>query len=142
MEFLSESVKDTEEFAFNFAKTVNAPQTICLMGDLGAGKTAFTRGFARYFGVKNGVSSPTFTIMHNYKGTVNITHFDLYRINDPDELYDIGFYEYTSKDISIIEWADNFIECMPKDAIYLYITYTENENERIIRDYKNENIRD
>ena len=69
MEFISHNPEETEQFAYELASKVSAPKVICLTGDLGAGKTAFTRGFARYFGIEKGVSSPTFIIMHRYTGS-------------------------------------------------------------------------
>ena len=131
MEFISHSPAETEEFAFNLAKRISAPRVICLTGDLGAGKTAFTRGFARYFGIEKGVSSPTFIIMHRYVGIEVINHYDLYRISDFDELCDIGFEEQIERGISIIEWPDNFMEFLPEDKIVIKITRL-GENERLI----------
>ena len=131
MEFISHSPAETEEFAFNLAKRISAPRVICLTGDLGAGKTAFTRGFARYFGIEKGVSSPTFIIMHRYMGSEVINHYDLYRIGDFDELCDIGFEEQIESGISIIEWPDNFMEYLPEDKIVIKITRL-GENERLI----------
>ena len=131
MEVLSHSPEDTEQFAFNLAAKIKAPRVICLTGDLGAGKTAFTRGFARYFGIEKGVSSPTFIIMHRYMGSEAINHYDLYRIGDFDELLDIGFEEQIENGISIIEWPDNFMEYLPADKLVIKITRT-GENERLI----------
>ena len=131
MEFISRSPEETENFAFNLASKITAPQVICLTGDLGAGKTAFTRGFARYFGIEKGVSSPTFIIMHRYTGAEIINHYDLYRLNDYDELLDIGFEEQIESGISLIEWPDNFMEYLPDDKIVIKITRL-GENERQI----------
>ncbi len=131
LEFISHSPAETEEFAFNLAKRISAPRVICLTGDLGAGKTAFTRGFARYFGIEKGVSSPTFIIMHRYMGHEVINHYDLYRISDFDELCDIGFEEQIESGISIIEWPDNFMEFLPEDKIMIKITRL-GDNERLI----------
>lgn len=132
MKFLSHSPQETELFAQSIAKKVAPPAIICLIGDLGAGKTAFTRGFARFFGVESGVSSPTFTIMHQYNGTQTINHYDLYRINDYDELLDIGFDEQIESGINILEWPDAFMSCLPEDKICIRISRTgENENERL-----------
>lgn len=133
MKFLSKSPEETECFAYDFAKTVQEPAVICLTGDLGAGKTAFTRGFAKYFGIEKGVSSPTFIIMHRYSGSTFINHYDLYRIGDYDELVDIGFEEQIESGISIIEWPDAFMEYLPEDKIVIKITKTMgDENERLI----------
>ncbi len=131
MEFISHSVNETENFAYELAANITAPKIICLTGDLGAGKTAFTRGFARYFGIEKGVSSPTFIIMHRYEGSEVINHYDLYRLSDFDELLDIGFEEQIENGISIIEWPDNFMEYLPDDKIVVRITRL-GDNERKI----------
>lgn len=131
MEFISHSSEETEKLAFDIASKITPPQVICLTGDLGAGKTAFTRGFARYFGIEKGVSSPTFIIMHRYSGTEIINHYDLYRIGDFDELLDIGFEEQIESGISIIEWPDNFMQYLPENRIVIKITRL-GENERKI----------
>lgn len=133
MTYISHSPEETENFAFEFAKNIEAPAIICLTGDLGAGKTAFTRGFARYFGIDKGVSSPTFIIMHRYSGRVDINHYDLYRLNDYDELIDIGFEEQIENGISLIEWPDAFMDDIPGDKIIIRISRTGNDDdERII----------
>lgn len=133
MNFLSRSPEETENFAFQFAKNITPPRVICLTGDLGAGKTAFTRGFARFFGIEKGVSSPTFIIMHRYSGTVQINHYDLYRLNDYEELLDIGFEEQIENGISVIEWPDAFMDDLPDDKIIIKISRTGNDNdERLI----------
>ena len=132
MEFISHNVSETEQFAFELASKISSPRVICLTGDLGAGKTAFTRGFARYFGIEKGVSSPTFIIMHRYNGREVINHYDLYRIADFDELLDIGFEEQIESGISIIEWPDNFMEYLPEDKIVIRITRL-GDNERKIQ---------
>lgn len=133
MEFLSHSPEETEKFAYDFAKTVKSPCVICLTGDLGAGKTAFTRGFARFFGIEKGVSSPTFIIMHRYDGKEVINHYDLYRLNDYEELIDIGFEEQLESGISLIEWPDAFMEYLPEDKIIIKISRTlQGGDERLI----------
>ncbi|MBQ8002599.1 MAG: tRNA (adenosine(37)-N6)-threonylcarbamoyltransferase complex ATPase subunit type 1 TsaE [Clostridia bacterium] len=132
MKFISHSVEETEELAFKIAKNITPPQVICLIGNLGAGKTAFTRGFARYFGVNKGVASPTFTILMKYSGDVEINHYDLYRAEDYDELCDIGFEDQIDEGISLIEWPDKFLTLLPEDKIIIRINYTENEGEREI----------
>ncbi len=132
MEFISHSPEETEQFAYELAANVTAPQVICLTGDLGAGKTAFTRGFARYFGIDKGVSSPTFIIMHRYTGTEVINHYDLYRLNDYDELIDIGFEEQIESGISLIEWPDSFMEYLPENKIVIRITRLGDSDRRIV----------
>lgn len=132
MEFISHSPEETEQFAYELAAKVSAPQVICLTGDLGAGKTAFTRGFASYFGIEKGVSSPTFIIMHRYTGSEVINHYDLYRLSDYDELLDIGFEEQIESGISLIEWPDNFMEYLPENKIVIKITRLGDNDRRIV----------
>ncbi len=133
MKFLSHSAEETQQFARKIAEKISPPAVICLIGDLGAGKTAFTRGFARFFGIESGVSSPTFTIMHRYVGTCTVNHYDLYRINDYDELLDIGFDEQLNEDINILEWSDAFMDFLPEEKICIRISRTgNNENERLL----------
>lgn len=132
MRYISHSVQETEDFARKFAAGVTAPRVICLRGDLGAGKTAFVRGFARAFGIERGVSSPTFTLMHRYDGSLSLKHYDLYRLSDPEELLDIGFEEETESGISLIEWPDGFEELMPPDPVNITITRGDGDDQRII----------
>ncbi|MDK2800443.1 MAG: tRNA threonylcarbamoyladenosine biosynthesis protein TsaE [Clostridiales bacterium] len=121
---ISNSPEETEKIAYDIAKYLTAGDVVCLDGDLGAGKTAFTKGIAKAFEVEDYVTSPTFTIINEYNGKLPIYHFDVYRINDIDEMYEIGFEEYIDGDgISIIEWADNIKEILPSS--YLKITITK-----------------
>ena len=103
--------EDTLKAGFSFAKNLKPGDIVTLDGDLGAGKTVFTKGICEYFNVTDYVVSPTYTIVNEYKGDIDIFHFDIYRINDEEELYNIGFYEYLDNDgIKIIEWAKNVPE--------------------------------
>ncbi len=103
---------------------------ICLDGDLGAGKTAFAKGLIKSLGVEEHVTSPTFTIVNEYNGKWPIYHFDVYRINDIEEMYEIGFEEYVYGDgISIIEWADNIKEIIPSSHMKVEIKKDLNRGE-------------
>ena len=133
MIYNSNSPEETAKIACDFAKTLSAGDCICMYGNLGVGKTAFTRGFVRFFGVEKGVSSPTFIIMHRYTGREVINHYDLYRINDYDELIDIGFEEQIESGISLIEWPDAFMEYLPEDKTVIKISRTQGGgDERLI----------
>ena len=95
---------------------------IAMRGEMGVGKTAFTRGFASHFGI-SGVKSPTYTIVNEHRGAVNIFHFDMYRICDGDDLYSTGYDEYVESDgYCIAEWSENIDEFIPEGAIYVTIT--------------------
>ena len=95
---------------------------IAMRGEMGVGKTAFTRGFATHFGI-SGVKSPTYTIVNEYRGRVRIYHFDMYRISDADDLYSIGYDDYVESDgYCIAEWSENIETEIPADAIYVTIS--------------------
>lgn len=114
MEYISNSPEETERIAIAFAAELKAGDVITLDGDLGSGKTAFTQGLAKGLGVSDYVSSPTFTIINCYEGRVPIYHFDVYRIEDCDEMYEIGYDEYIGGDgITIIEWSEKIYDILP-----------------------------
>ena len=123
MLYKSNSKLETENIAKAFAKTLKVGDVVCINGDLGAGKTAFTAGIAKGIGVTDIVSSPTFTIVNCYNGDMPLYHFDVYRISDSDEMYDIGFDEYVAGDgITVIEWADIISDILPQDRYEIVIT--------------------
>ncbi len=115
---------------------------LCLYGDLGAGKTAFTSGLAQGLGVTDYVTSPTFTIVNEYEGRIPLFHFDVYRVYDPDELYEIGFEEYFSRGgVVCIEWADLIPSLLPANRMEIEIRKKsgigcENMREITIRRYE------
>lgn len=130
--FISKNENDTIEFAFNLAKQLQNGNIIVLSGDLGSGKTKFTQGILKYFGLENEISSPTFTIVNEYHHlNTNIYHFDVYRLSDSDEFYAIGGEEYFNNGICIIEWGEIIEDILPDD--YIKISFSkdeENENYR------------
>lgn len=127
------SDEETEQFGENLAESLSAGSVIALTGDLGAGKTAFTRGLARGLGYKGRVTSPTFTIVNEYLGgKYPLFHFDMYRLGSSDELYDIGFDDYLSQGgICAIEWANNVDDALPSGTINIKISRIS-DNERLI----------
>ena len=131
--FLSKSFTETENIAFKLALTLKGTEIIAMFGGLGAGKTAFTRGLARGLGIDDGVSSPTFALVHEYDGKFPIYHFDMYRINSFDDLYTTGFFDYMGNGVMVIEWSENIENALPDDCIRIYIKHiSENEREIII----------
>lgn len=131
---ITSSPEQTRAFGAKTAGLIKDGLVICLEGDLGAGKTLFTQGFCSALHMKEPVTSPTFNLMNVYEGDRRIYHFDLYRLENEDDLYEIGFYEYTDveNEIALIEWPDRFINCLPDDYLYLTISRTDKENEREI----------
>ena len=136
--YLSHSPEDTEAIGRLIGcalKKANVRRAfIALRGEMGVGKTAFTRGFADAFAVSS-VRSPTYTVVNEYKGdTISIFHFDLYRLEDEDDLYSIGFDDYLAREgLILCEWTEKIPEIVPNDAIAVSIRRTEtNECDREI----------
>ena len=134
-----ENIEDTKKFSNNLCKTLKNGDIICLIGDLGVGKTFISKQICDFFGVDNFVISPTFNILKSYitndKKIKTINHFDLYRIKNEDELYNIGFEDviYDKNAIAIIEWPEIAYNIIPKKHINIIIKYdNDNENGRLI----------
>jgi len=127
MEYKSYSCEETEKIAYEIAKDFSNGGIITLDGDLGAGKTAFVRGFVKGLGVCDNVVSPTFTIVNEYlHGDIPVFHFDVYRIGSVDEMYDIGWEDYLSRGgVVLVEWAVNVKELFENED-YTEITITKN----------------
>ena len=129
-----QSLKDTECFGKEFADSLKPGQVVALIGPLGAGKTTLTKAIAKGLGVTETLSSPTFTIVCEYEtGRLPLYHFDMYRVHDEDELFEMGFEEYFHKGgVCLIEWADLVMDLLPKDTIILKLNYGENDETRIV----------
>lgn len=123
MIYETNSEKETFELGKNLGEQAKAGQIFCLNGDLGVGKTVFTQGFAKGLGIEENVNSPTFTIIQVYEeGRIPLYHFDVYRIGDPEEMYEIGYEEYFfGEGVCLIEWSKLIEELMPEEAINIEI---------------------
>ena len=114
MEFESNSYEETQKFAEEFSKTLEAGDVLCMYGDLGVGKTAFVQGLAKGLGIDEPITSPTFTIVNEYSGRLPLYHFDVYRIGDVEEMEEIGYNEMVYGDgVCLIEWANLIEEILP-----------------------------
>lgn len=135
--FETHSPEETEALAARIAGGTKPGAIILLRGDLGAGKTAFTRGFARGLGIQDPVSSPTFTIVQEYPfgGKKMLYHMDLYRISNSDAALAFGIddFLFDKNAISLIEWPERAEDLYPADAINIEIEHTPEETRRIIR---------
>ncbi len=133
-EFITNSVSETEEIAEKLGRITPRNAVVAMFGDLGAGKTAFTRGFARGLGINCDVSSPTFALVNEYRGAeITLYHFDMYRISGWDDLYSTGYFDYLDMGgCLIIEWSENIEAVLPDDCIRVCITKTDNFTERKI----------
>lgn len=132
-EFLSGDEQKTKEFAKKLASRLVKGSFLAVYGDLGAGKTAFVKGLAEGLGVKEGIVSPTYTILRAYEsGTLPLYHFDVYRIADEDELYETGFDEYAAGDgVCVCEWADLIPGALPAPRYDIRIERTGETERRI-----------
>ena len=123
----SHSPEETEQFGRELAEQMlsdpTLPPFIALYGDLGVGKTAFVRGFTSKIAPEARVKSPTFALVHEYKGTVtSVFHFDMYRIDGEDDLYSIGFYDYLDRQgICLVEWSENIEFALPEEYLRVEI---------------------
>lgn len=130
--FTSHSESETMALAFNLASKLHIGDVVVLTGDLGSGKTKFVEGFLKFFNLDKEISSPTFTIVNEYKNDdINIYHFDVYRLSDSDEFYAIGGEEYFSTGICLIEWGEIIKDVLPDN--YIHITFEKSPSDENIR---------
>ena len=125
--------EETKEFGMQLGREGQKGDVIGLIGDLGTGKTALTKYIAKGLGIEETITSPTFTIVQEYHdGRMPLYHFDVYRIGDPDEMFELGYEEYFYGDgVCVIEWADVIEDLIPPEAKTIFIQYGKNEGERI-----------
>lgn len=120
IEIRTSSFKETVEVGLNLGGLLGKGDVVCLTGNLGTGKTAFVGGVAKSLGIRGHITSPTFTIVNEYKAAIPLYHFDVYRIAEPDEMFEIGFEEYLyGNGIVIIEWANLIKEILPKEIVWI-----------------------
>lgn len=131
MEYVSNSAKQTEDIAFEYAKTLSKGDVVILSGDLGAGKTAFTKGVAKYFGL-SGVTSPTYAYLNVYGDL--LYHYDCYRLSCGEDAERLGLTDYFNGDnICLIEWAENIEDALPdKTKKVTILKISENERKIIL----------
>ena len=133
-EYISNSPEATEEFAAKLAKTLEGGEVIAFRGDLGMGKTCFTRGLAFGLGFTGEVTSPTFALINEYiGGRLPIYHFDMYRISNWEELFSSGFFDYIeSGGVVVAEWSENIENALPDNTVYVSMEHIS-ENSRKIK---------
>ena len=130
--YLSHSARETEQIAADFAATLHSGDVIAYRGEMGAGKTAFTRGLCRGLGLSDHVSSPTFALVHQYgNGAHALYHFDMYRVETFEDLYSTGFFDYLDYGgILAIEWSENIEAVLPENAITVELKKVENDQQQ------------
>jgi len=123
MEFIVDSVEKTMHIGYMLGELAKAGDVFCLTGDLGTGKTHISKGFAKGLGISEHITSPTFTIVNEYNsGRLPLYHFDVYRVNDSDEIMAIGFDEYIfGNGVSLIEWANYIEDILPENFVHISI---------------------
>lgn len=133
MEIDSHSPEETFNLGFKIGKRLKKGDIICLNGDLGSGKTTITKAIAKALGIEDNITSPSFTIVNEYYGDVELYHFDVYRIDDIEEMYDLGYEEYFfSEGICIIEWSNMIEEILPKERLVITLENKEHSDNRKI----------
>lgn len=129
-EFTSNRTEDTLSFAEKLGKLLKKKDVLLLEGDLGAGKTTFTKGLAKGLGIKRNVNSPTFTIIKEYMGRLPLYHMDVYRLEDSFE--DLGFDEYFEGDgVTVVEWAHYIEEQLPEERLAIHLFHQGDDERRI-----------
>ena len=134
MVYRTENTAQTEALGQQLGRTLAPGSVVAFRGGLGMGKTAFTRGLARGLGCTGRVTSPTFTIVNEYRGKIPLFHFDMYRLDSSDALFDIGWEDYLDRGgVCAVEWSENVADAMPEGTVYVTIRRSpEGENTRII----------
>lgn len=134
-EIIIRSEEDTRAFGLQLAESLGPNTVIALIGNLGTGKTTLTKYIAEGLGIREMITSPTFTIVCEYhSGRLPLYHFDVYRLSQGEDLFEIGAEEYFYKGgVSIVEWADQAAEILPDDTLCIFMEYGENEGERIYK---------
>lgn len=124
--------QDTAAFGRELAMSLKPGELVALMGDLGTGKTAMTKAIAEGLGITEMITSPTFTIVQEYHdGRLPLYHFDVYRIQDPEEMFEIGYEEYFyGKGVCVVEWADLIEDLLPEHSVVIRLEYGSTETER------------
>ncbi len=135
VEVISNSPEQTEELASRLGEVLSGGETIAFFGGLGMGKTRFTAGLAKGMGISRDVSSPTFSLVHEYRGGIPLYHFDMYRINTYDDLCSTGFFDYLDwGGVLAVEWSENIENALPEDKlIRIEILRGETDDCRILR---------
>lgn len=135
MRKITHSPEETIKLGKEIGSKLKGGDIIAFVGGLGAGKTTFTRGLAIGMGLGDEVTSPTFALVNEYRGEINLYHFDMYRIMNAESLETTGFYDYMSDDnVLAIEWSENIKDCLDKNTIYITINRIDDDTREFIID--------
>jgi tRNA threonylcarbamoyladenosine biosynthesis protein TsaE len=125
------SERETIQLGEKLGRLLSSGDFLAIKGDLGAGKTAFTKGIAQGMGIIDDVTSPTFTIINEYQGDTRLIHIDTYRLEKPQELEDIGFGDYLSEGVVVMEWADRVEDLLPRKVLWVYFEILGEQGRRL-----------
>lgn len=131
-EYLTRSEEETRALGERVGRLLHKGDVVLLSGALGTGKTCFTQGIARGLGVRVPVNSPSFVIMNEYEGRERLFHVDLYRIEDVEELDELGLWDYAEQGVLVIEWPERGADILPGDGLIVELRYGARERERSI----------
>lgn len=130
--YCSKSTKETEELGFKIGKSLKKGSVISLRGSLGAGKTVFAKGVARALEIKEAIVSPTFTLVQEYSGTMDMYHLDIYRLSGEDEFESMGGEEFLYPDgVTLVEWSEKIDDMLPDSTIFVNIETLPNQDREI-----------
>lgn len=134
LKIISKSLDETIRIGMDLSKHLMPGDLICLTGDLGTGKTSFTKGLGKGLGITEYITSPTYTIINEYySGRIPLYHFDVYRLGSADEMLELGCDEYFfGNGITVLEWADNVLDILPEEKLCIIMNVGNNFDERII----------
>ena len=128
--FTTNSPAETEALAARLAARLTGGEVLAFTGGMGMGKTAFTRGLARGLGCTGRVTSPTFTIVNEYEGPIPLFHFDMYRLEDADALFDIGWDDYLGRGgVCAVEWSERVSEALPEDTLWVTLERVDGQED-------------
>ena len=128
-----DGLEETKKFGMRIGSLLEPKDILCLNGELGAGKTTMTKSIGLGLGVEDYITSPTFALINEYEGKCPIYHFDVYRLEEVEDLFDLGFDDYFfGNGICIIEWAEKIEKLLPEDRLVLIISKGEKEDERVV----------
>ena len=133
MEYISKSIEDTRDIGEKIAAKLNNGSVVALFGGMGVGKTCITTSIARSLGFEGEVSSPTFAVVNEYiGGKLPIAHFDMYRVNDWNDLYSTGYFDYVDRGfVVIVEWSENIESVLEDDALRITLEYIDETTRKI-----------
>jgi len=129
-EFLTRSEEETRSLGERLGRLLRKGDVVLLSGDLGTGKTCFTQGIARGLGIESPVNSPSFVLMNEYQGRERLFHVDLYRIEDVEELDELGLWDYAEQGVLVVEWPERGADILPGEGLVIELRYGDRERER------------